>query len=330
MNHKKSLSFLAIWALLLLAIPAAAQSPYGKLAGRVVAAAYKTWTPVYLTNSVASGSATITLSTGVVVFPDGSSIIPFNTYTPITVGAGSDIETVTPSAVSNCNQQGCSVTATFSNAHSVGEGVGPADHGIGEAISVLGGGGGLIVVDPASGATASSITSATGGSATLAIESLLSGAPIYYVWNGSAFVAAGGTALSASPNGAQLQPFYNEAQATLSTSGAATTVGTNILPANSIILGVSARVTTTITGCSGGWELGDGTTAARFAAANGTLTAGTTQVGSVQLTTGVASATTGMFQASATNFVVTCVTSNASAGAIRVDVFGYTIVPPQK
>lgn len=116
---------------------------------------------------------------------------------------------------------------------------------------------------------------------------------------------------------------------TLSTSGATTTVCSSCVPVNGIVLGVVARVTTTITGCSGGWELGDGTTATRFTAADSTLTAGTVNAANLQTTSGVASTTTGMLNiTSAKSIVNTCVTSNASAGAVHVRAFGYVLATP--
>lgn len=115
----------------------------------------------------------------------------------------------------------------------------------------------------------------------------------------------------------------------LSTSGATTTVCTSCIPINGIVLGVVARVTTTITSCTGGWELGDGTTATRFTAANTTLTAGTVSAADLQTTSGVASTTTGMLNiTTAKNIVNTCVTSNAGAGAVHVKAFGYILATP--
>lgn len=116
---------------------------------------------------------------------------------------------------------------------------------------------------------------------------------------------------------------------TLSTTGATTTVCTACIPVNGIVLGVVARVTTTITTCTGGWELGDGTTATRFTAANTTLTAGTVSAANLQTTSGVASTTTGMLNiTSAKNIVNTCVTANAGAGAVHVKAFGYVLATP--
>jgi hypothetical protein len=113
---------------------------------------------------------------------------------------------------------------------------------------------------------------------------------------------------------------------TLSTSGATTDSAANLLPANSIIEAVVARITTTITTATD-WKLGDGTTAGRFTAANATLTAGTTDYGFVHRTTGVASATTGMVQVAAAKLRITT-TGTPGAGVVRVTVFYRPFVAP--
>lgn len=117
---------------------------------------------------------------------------------------------------------------------------------------------------------------------------------------------------------------------TLNTGGATTTTGLSCLPANSIIEGVVARVTTTITGTCTGWEFGDGTTAARFTTNNTNLTSGSTAVplSGTAWTTGIASATTGMYQQSASAITITCATGAPSAGAIRVIVYARTFTNP--
>ena len=115
---------------------------------------------------------------------------------------------------------------------------------------------------------------------------------------------------------------------TLATGGTTTDTATNVLPANSIIDMVQGVVNTTITGSCTGWELGDATTAGRFAANNTGLTAGTTENGAVAITTGIASATTGIYQASAAKVRITCATGDPSAGKIRVIVYGRTFTPP--
>lgn len=117
---------------------------------------------------------------------------------------------------------------------------------------------------------------------------------------------------------------------TLGTGATTTTTGQSCLPANSIIDAVVARVTTTITGSCTGWELGDGTTAARFTANNTGLTSGSTSVAysGTAWTTGIASTTTGMVQGSTHAIVVTCAGGNPSAGAIRIIVYSHTAAGP--
>ncbi|MBU6231667.1 hypothetical protein KGP36_03280 [Patescibacteria group bacterium] len=117
----------------------------------------------------------------------------------------------------------------------------------------------------------------------------------------------------------------------LSTGGTTTTVCTGCIPINSLVLGVVARVTTTITSACTGWELGDGTTAARFTANNTNLTAGTVSALNTQTTSGVASTTTGMLNIStAKNIVATCATGNPGAGALHVKAFGYILATPNQ
>jgi hypothetical protein len=110
---------------------------------------------------------------------------------------------------------------------------------------------------------------------------------------------------------------------TLSTSGATTDSTADLLPANAIIEAVTARVTTTITTATD-WSLGDATTAARFAAANSTLTSGTTSVGLEHVDqTGAA----GPKQTSAAKLRITT-TGTPGAGVIRVTVYYRKFVPP--
>lgn len=113
---------------------------------------------------------------------------------------------------------------------------------------------------------------------------------------------------------------------TLSTSGATTDSTANLLPANSIILAVVARVTTTITTATD-WKLGDATTAARFTAANSTLTAGTTDYGFAHMQGGVSTDATGPVQVAAAKLRVTT-TGTPGAGAVRVTVFYLVSVAP--
>lgn len=105
----------------------------------------------------------------------------------------------------------------------------------------------------------------------------------------------------------------------LSTGGATTNTSANLLPANSIIKATAHRVTTTITTATN-WSIGDSTTAARFAAANSTLTANTTSVGLAHMQGGISTDATGPVQVSATTVRVTT-TGTPGAGAIRLVAF---------
>jgi hypothetical protein len=117
---------------------------------------------------------------------------------------------------------------------------------------------------------------------------------------------------------------------TLSTIGTTTTMCTNCLPALGIVMGVVARVETTITSACTGWELGDGTTAARFTANNTGLTAGTVSGANVDWYFGAATpaAGTGPWNTSQKSLVLTCAGGDAGAGAVRAKVFGYTLATP--
>lgn len=113
---------------------------------------------------------------------------------------------------------------------------------------------------------------------------------------------------------------------TLSTAGTTTDTAANLLPANSIIEAVVARVTTTITTATD-WKLGDATQAARFSAANATMTAGATSVGLNQADPTVATANLGPVQSAAAKVRVTT-TGTPGAGVIRITVFYRQFVAP--
>jgi hypothetical protein len=127
-------------------------------------------------------------------------------------------------------------------------------------------------------------------------------------------------------NGGQWLRGSNSELLTLSTVGSTTDTAGNLLPANSIIESVVARVTTTITTATD-WKLGDATQAARFTNANATLVAGTTTVGLNQADPTVASANLGPVQTSAAKVRVTT-TGTPGAGVIRITVFYRQFVPP--
>lgn len=113
---------------------------------------------------------------------------------------------------------------------------------------------------------------------------------------------------------------------TISTSGTTTDTTANLLPANSIIEAVVARVTTTITTATD-WKLGDPTSATRFAAANSTMTAGATSIGILHWGGAVSTDALGPHQPAAAKVRVTT-TGTPGAGAIRITVFYRTFVAP--
>lgn len=120
-------------------------------------------------------------------------------------------------------------------------------------------------------------------------------------------------------NGAYWQIGHISELITLSTSGTTTDSVANLLPANSIIYSVTARVTTTIATATD-WKLGDPTTAARFTAANATLVAGTTDVGLAHWAGAITTNATGPTQGAAAKVRITT-TGTPSAGVVRVTVF---------
>jgi hypothetical protein len=147
-------------------------------------------------------------------------------------------------------------------------------------------------------------------------------------WTGTAYTCGA----QQGPSGAGFTYFTTTELMTLAT-GAQTTDSTGfLLPANSIIDLVQGVVNTTITTACTGWELGDSVTAARFSSNDTTLTAGEAvpkaSFAPAQLGTGVASATTGVYQAAAAHLRVTCAGGNPGAGKVRVVVYGRTFINP--
>ncbi len=115
---------------------------------------------------------------------------------------------------------------------------------------------------------------------------------------------------------------------TLSTSGTTTDTAANLLPVGSIILSVTSRVTTEISG--GGvaaFSIGDGTTAARFSASAGGLTAGSTRVGLQAMQGGVATDATGPVQTAAAAVRITT-DATPSAGVVRLQVWALVFSAP--
>lgn len=142
---------------------------------------------------------------------------------------------------------------------------------------------------------------------------------------GSTAVNHGGVVLQA-PNNSQWTRGYTIEEITLNTGGTTTDSAADLLPANSIIEAVVARVTVTIATATD-WKLGDSAQAARFTAAQTGLTAGTTVVGLNHADPTVATANLGPVQSAAAKLRITT-TGTPSAGKIRVIVFYRTFVPP--
>jgi len=117
----------------------------------------------------------------------------------------------------------------------------------------------------------------------------------------------------------------------INTVGSSTTDTTMTIPANSLVLGVTVRVTTTITGIdSTALEIGDATTADRFGSI-AAFTAGTTGVGLNHLQGGISTDATGPIVTSATAVRLTLSggTDNAaSAGAVRVTIHYISLTAP--
>ena len=117
---------------------------------------------------------------------------------------------------------------------------------------------------------------------------------------------------------------------TLSTVGA-TTDTTIQIPANSLVLGVTVRVTTTIAGIDSTLlQIGDATTAARFGSI-AAFTAGTTGVGLNHLQGGISTDAAGPILTSATAVRLTLsggADNTPSAGAVRVTIHYISLTAP--
>lgn len=111
---------------------------------------------------------------------------------------------------------------------------------------------------------------------------------------------------------------------TLSTVGTTSDSVANLLPANSVILGVTARITAAIVTATN-WKLGDATTSGRFTAANSTLTLGTVESGPSVCVDQTGAA--GPRQVAAAKLRITT-TGTPSAGKVRVCVHYRTFVAP--
>jgi hypothetical protein len=124
----------------------------------------------------------------------------------------------------------------------------------------------------------------------------------------------GATFLSTGANGQSTQ--LGQSTTLLSGLTGATVTATNLIPANSILLGVTARVTTAITGATT-FDIGDGTTANRFG----------DDVAIALNTTSNQVIAPAAFTA-ANNVVLTANGSNFTGGAVRLTAHFMTLVAP--
>jgi len=112
----------------------------------------------------------------------------------------------------------------------------------------------------------------------------------------------------------------NQATSELTGLSGATVTATNLIPAGSLVLGVSVRVTTLITGATS-FAIGDGTDADRWGTGIA-VTAGTvTTLANITITSPI-------YYAAATSVVLTAAGSNFTAGAVRITVHFISLTAP--
>lgn len=99
-------------------------------------------------NSVTGSASTVILFNASITTSDGL-FVPntLSTYTPITIGNGSNVETITPTSVTQNADGTVTVGGTFSNTHGQGDNVQSGTYGLAEAVKYAHGTGGLVVVD---------------------------------------------------------------------------------------------------------------------------------------------------------------------------------------
>lgn len=169
--------------------------------GRVAAIDYDVWR-LQSSNAVttaagqtmnlqAVGTISISAQTNSCVFTakNGRSFTAIAAGVPITVLDGSLTETITPTSVS-VSSGICSVTGTFSNAHSAGVTVKSGDYGLSNAVlNVASAGGGIVYVDNDWRGTTANITGLSSSvidSTLVVIEDARGSAPHYYALRPSA------------------------------------------------------------------------------------------------------------------------------------------------
>lgn len=149
-------------------------SALSKAAGRYVAGAYQGISNSVIGGPYATGTVSIQLAHPWIETPDGRTIYPYSTSLPVTIFNASGSETVTPSAVTNCSSNSptaCTITVSASNVHGQGDYVMSGTGGLYEAaFDANSNGGGNVVVDPSSNATATNVSNARALYANVGIE----------------------------------------------------------------------------------------------------------------------------------------------------------------
>lgn len=288
---------------------------------------------------------TFNAATSCITNPYNSSSYTFNTNAPVYIsdfGTPTNSEIVTPSTVTSASGT-CGFTASTSHTHPNFQ-VQSGTAGLQEILNYLSKtatNAATVVIDQnfygqavAIGSTASTLISAASGGTGIVLVDTTTSPWTWYAWSGSAYVASSAPVanFSNAGNGSSWKYFVNTELVTLATGAQTTDTVGNVLPANSVIDMVQGVVNTTITSACTGWELGDASTAARFSTNDTTLTAGEAvpkaSFAPAQLGTGVASATTGVYQAAAAKLRITCAGGNPGAGKVRIVVYGRTFANP--
>ena len=145
---------------------------------------------------------------------------------------------------------------------------------------------------------------------------------------GTATLAAGlltASYIAKTANGGGLKLVFAEEELTLNTGGTTTDTTANLLPANSFIIAVTARLTQAIATATE-WKLGDASTADRFTSAYATVTLATLDY-AVNCFDPSKAAGYSAYQASAAKVRVTT-TGTPSAGKVRICVVALQQVAP--
>jgi len=149
-------------------------SSLSKAAGRYVAGAYQGITNSVIGGPYSTGTVSIELAHPWIETPDGRTIYPYSTSLPVTIFNSSGSETLTPSAVTSCSANSptpCTITVSASNVHGQGDYVMSGTGGLYEAaFDANANGGGNVVVDPSSNATATNVSNARALYANVGVE----------------------------------------------------------------------------------------------------------------------------------------------------------------